>query len=202
MRMLTEEIKKLYRPNVEVHVFAYVDDTYLMAVSPSYEKNCSISKEQSLVMRSQRRVSDAKQKSDQQKRENLGLTDTPEVEPPCTPLPDIDELMNNPECLQQDRLLHGLSGVHTIRICGVCTSHYLAFHDSDTSQQNTAIAPLSSVGSPSSVVSTSIDQPRIADFASLRSDPRRPLGLPLDGLEPLVVQAAANGHDEFPFLDL
>ncbi|KAF5529195.1 hypothetical protein FMEXI_14305 [Fusarium mexicanum] len=29
-----------------------------------------------------------------------------------------------------------------------------------------------------------------------------PLGLPLDGLEPLVVQAAANGHDEFHLLGL
>ncbi|PNP78862.1 hypothetical protein FNYG_07727 [Fusarium nygamai] len=122
--MLAEEIKKLDRPNVEVHVFAYVDDTYLMAVSPSYEENCSILKvfhdlimkwakdahlsfnpEKSLVMHFQRGVSDAKQKSDQRKRKNLGLTDTPEVEPPCTLLPDIDELRNNPKCLQQDKLL-------------------------------------------------------------------------------------------------
>ncbi|KAG5761415.1 hypothetical protein H9Q72_010469 [Fusarium xylarioides] len=122
--MLAEEIKKLDRPNVEVHVFAYVDDTYLMAVSPSYEENCSILKvfhdlimewakdahlsfnpEKSLVMHFQRGVSDAKQKSDQRKRKNLGLTDTPEVEPPCTLLPDIDELRNNPKCLQQEKLL-------------------------------------------------------------------------------------------------
>ncbi|KAF5572122.1 hypothetical protein FPCIR_14372 [Fusarium pseudocircinatum] len=122
--MLAEEIKKLDRPNVEVHVFAYVDDTYIMAVSPSYEENCSILKvfhdlimewakdahlsfnpEKSLVMHFQRGVSDAKQKSDERKRKDLGLTDTPEVEPPCTLLPDIDELRSNPECLQQEKLL-------------------------------------------------------------------------------------------------
>ncbi|KAF5529196.1 hypothetical protein FMEXI_14306 [Fusarium mexicanum] len=121
--MLAEEIKKLNRPNVEVHVFACVDDTYLMAVSPSYEENCSLLKvfhdlitewakgahlsfspEKSLVMHFQNGVSDAKRKSDQRKRKNLGLPDTPEVEPPCTLLPDIDELRNNPECLQQEKL--------------------------------------------------------------------------------------------------
>ncbi|KAF5530442.1 hypothetical protein FPHYL_14077 [Fusarium phyllophilum] len=124
LTILAEEIKKLDRPNVEVHVFAYVDDTYVMAVSTSYEENCSILKvfhdlimewakdahlsfnpEKSLVMHFQRGVSDAKQKSDQRKCKNLGLTDTPEVEPPCTLLPDIDELRNNPKCLQQDKLL-------------------------------------------------------------------------------------------------
>ncbi|RBQ75944.1 hypothetical protein FVER14953_20160 [Fusarium verticillioides] len=107
--MLGEEIKKLDRPNVEVHVFAYVDDTYLIDVSPSYEENCSILKvfhdlimewakdahlsfnpEKSLVMHFQRGVSDAKQKSDERKRKDLGLTDMPEVEPSCTLLPDID----------------------------------------------------------------------------------------------------------------
>ncbi|KAF5619777.1 hypothetical protein F52700_11605 [Fusarium sp. NRRL 52700] len=122
--MLAEEIKKLDRPNVEVHVFAYVDDTYLMAVSTSYEENCSLLKifhdlimewakgahlsfspEKSLVMHFQSRASDAKRKSDQRKRESLGLTDTPEVEPPCTLLPDIDGLRNTPECLQQEKLL-------------------------------------------------------------------------------------------------
>ncbi|KAF5693085.1 hypothetical protein FDENT_2307 [Fusarium denticulatum] len=102
--MLAEKIKKLDRPNVKVHVFAYVDDTYIMAVSPSYEENCSILKK-SLVMHFQRGVSDAKQKSDQRKRKDLGLTDTPEVESPCTLLPEIDELRNNPECLQQEKLL-------------------------------------------------------------------------------------------------
>lgn len=122
--MLAEEIKKLDRPYVEVHVFAYVDDTYIMAVSPSYEENCSILKvfhdlimkwakdahlsfspEKSQVMHFRPGVSDAKQKSDQRKREALGLTGPPKVEPPCTLLPDIDELRNNPKCLQPDKLL-------------------------------------------------------------------------------------------------
>ncbi|KAF5593717.1 hypothetical protein FPANT_5083 [Fusarium pseudoanthophilum] len=124
LMMLGEEIKKLDRPNVEVHVFAYVDDTYLIAVSPSYEENCSILKvfhdlimewakdahlsfnpEKSLVMHFQRGVSDGKRKSDERKRKDLGLTDPPEVEPPCTLLPDIDELRNNPKCLQREKLL-------------------------------------------------------------------------------------------------
>ncbi|PNP78861.1 hypothetical protein FNYG_07726 [Fusarium nygamai] len=75
----------------------------------------------------------------------------------------------------------------------------LACHDSDTSQQNPAITPLSSVGSPSSFVSSSIDQPRIADFA-LRLFGLFPylLGLVPDGLEPLVVHAVAKGLDESP----
>ncbi|RBA17708.1 hypothetical protein FPRO05_11423 [Fusarium proliferatum] len=122
--MLAEEVKKLDRPYVEVHVFAYVDDTYIMAVSPSYEENCSILKvfhdlimkwakdahlsffpEKSLVMHFQRGVSDAKQKSDQRKREALGLTGAPKVKSPCTLLPDIDQLRNNPEYLQKKKLL-------------------------------------------------------------------------------------------------
>ncbi|RKL27451.1 hypothetical protein BFJ72_g13152 [Fusarium proliferatum] len=122
--MLAEEIKKLDRPYVEVHVFAYVDDTYIMAVSPSYEENCSILKvfhdlimkwtkdahlsfspEKSLVMHFQRGVSDAKQKNDQRKREAFGLTGAPKVKSPCTLLPDIDQLRNNPEYLQQKKLL-------------------------------------------------------------------------------------------------
>ncbi|RYC89278.1 hypothetical protein BFJ63_vAg7880 [Fusarium oxysporum f. sp. narcissi] len=126
--MLAEEIKKMKRPYVEVHVFSYVDDTYLMAVSPSYEENCSVLKvfhdlimewakgahlsfspEKSLVIHFQRPVSMAKQKSDQRKRENLGPNDMPKekpkVEPPCTLLPDIDELKSNPNCLQHEKLL-------------------------------------------------------------------------------------------------
>ncbi|KAF5624008.1 hypothetical protein F25303_11644 [Fusarium sp. NRRL 25303] len=122
--MLAEEIKKLDRSYVEVHVFAYMDDTYIMAVSPSYEENCSILKvfhdlimkwakdahlssspEKSLVMHFQPGVSDDKQKSDQRKREALGLTGAPKVEPPWTLLPDIDELSNNPKCLQPEKLL-------------------------------------------------------------------------------------------------
>ncbi|EGU78097.1 hypothetical protein FOXB_11402 [Fusarium oxysporum f. sp. conglutinans Fo5176] len=126
--MLAEEIKKMKRPYVEVHVFSYVDDTYLMAVSPSYEENCAVLKvfhdlimewakgahlsfspEKSLVIHFQRPVSMAKQKSDQRKCENLGPNDMPKekpkVEPPCTLLPDIDEFKNNPNCLQHERLL-------------------------------------------------------------------------------------------------
>ncbi|RKL38737.1 hypothetical protein BFJ70_g6370 [Fusarium oxysporum] len=126
--MLAEEIKKMKRPYVEVHVFSYVDDTYLMAVSPSYEENCSVLKvfhdlimewakgahlsfspEKSLVIHFQRPVSMAKQKSDQRKRENLGPNDMPKekpkVKPPCTLLPDIDELKSNPNCLQHEKLL-------------------------------------------------------------------------------------------------
>ncbi|KAF5529016.1 hypothetical protein FPHYL_14284, partial [Fusarium phyllophilum] len=79
----------------------------------------------------------------------------------------------------------------------------LACHDSDTSQQNPAITPLSSVGSPSSFVSSSIDQPRIADFASqrlrfglLQYSP----DLVPDGLEPLVVHVVAKGIDEYQLL--
>ncbi|KAK2672940.1 Reverse transcriptase domain [Fusarium oxysporum f. sp. vasinfectum] len=121
-------LPKMKRPYVEVHVFSYVDDTYLMAVSPSYEENCAVLKvfhdlimewakgahlsfspEKSLVIHFQRPVSMAKQKSDQRKRENLGPNDMPrekpKVEPPCTLLPDIDELKNNPNCLQHERLL-------------------------------------------------------------------------------------------------
>ncbi|KLO94444.1 uncharacterized protein LW93_8866 [Fusarium fujikuroi] len=122
--ILAEEIKKLDWPYVEVYVFAYVDDTYIMAVSPSYEENCSILKvfhdlimkwakdahlsfspEKSLVMHFRPGVSDAKQKSDQRKREALGLIGPPKVKSPCTLLPDIDELRNNPKCLQPEKLL-------------------------------------------------------------------------------------------------
>ncbi|CCT70731.1 uncharacterized protein FFUJ_05556 [Fusarium fujikuroi IMI 58289] len=122
--ILAEEIKKLDWPYAEVYIFAYVDDTYIMAVSPSYEENCSILKvfhdlimkwaidaylsfspEKSLVMHFQPGVSDDKQKSDQRKREALGLTGAPKVELPCTLLPGIDELRNNPKGLQPEKLL-------------------------------------------------------------------------------------------------
>jgi hypothetical protein len=126
--MLAEKMKTLKRPGVEVHVFAYVDDTYLMAVSSSYEENCgalkvfhdlimewakgvhlSFSPHKSLVMHFQRPVSEEKSKSDKQKRENPGPNDAPKekpkVEPPCTLLPDIDELKSNPQCLQHEKLL-------------------------------------------------------------------------------------------------
>ncbi|KLP08446.1 Uncharacterized protein Y057_13792 [Fusarium fujikuroi] len=95
-----------------------------MAVSPSYEENCSVLKvfhdlimkwaidaylsfspEKSLVMHFQPGVSDDKQKSDQRKREALGLTGAPKVELLCTLLPGIDELRNNPKGLQPEKLL-------------------------------------------------------------------------------------------------
>ncbi|KAF4949131.1 hypothetical protein FGADI_9135 [Fusarium gaditjirri] len=122
--MLADEIKKLKQQNVEVHIFSYVDDTYLMAVSPSYKENCSILKvfhdlivewvkgahlyfspEKSLVMHFQRPVSSDKQKSDRRKHEHFGSNNNPKAEPPYTLLPDLDEIRNNPNCFQHEKLL-------------------------------------------------------------------------------------------------
>ncbi|SCO87325.1 unnamed protein product [Fusarium oxysporum] len=71
-----------------------------------------------------------------------------------------------------------------------------ACHDSNTSQQNPTITPL-----PSQITRYAVPLVSVAlSWSSSRfSLLQYLLGLPPDGLEPLIVQAAAKGLDEFPF---
>lgn len=85
-----------------VFSFSYVDDTYLLAVSNSYEKNCAglkIFHDEIIKWAS-----------------SVGLTFSPhkytvmhfrppsDRDPPCELLPDIDGLKDNPEALKKDKL--------------------------------------------------------------------------------------------------
>ncbi|RKL38612.1 hypothetical protein BFJ70_g6247 [Fusarium oxysporum] len=79
-----------------------------------------------------------------------------------------------------------------------------ACHGSNTSQQNPAITPLPSQTSRYAVplvfaLSWSKTMTSLVCMSSRFSLLQYLLGLPPDGLEPLIVQAAAKGLDEFPF---
>ncbi|ENH71687.1 hypothetical protein FOC1_g10002551 [Fusarium oxysporum f. sp. cubense race 1] len=208
--MLAEEIKKMKRPHVEVHVFSYVDDTYLMAVSSSYEENCAVLKvfhdlimewakgahlsfspEKSLVIHFQR-------------------PEKPKVEPPCTLLPDIDELKSNPNCPQHEKLL----------VLGLMLDPMLSFeHHLTLIEEKVETALRYQLRISGANWGLTLEKTRQYCICKIRpvisyacaawfvwvkkgglhcSLPdglgllQYPLGLPSDGLEPLVVQAAVS----------
>ncbi|KAF5586594.1 uncharacterized protein FSUBG_12104 [Fusarium subglutinans] len=102
LQKINEDREKLGKHRIRIVSFSYVDDTYLLAVSNSYEKNCmglkifhdEIDKWASSV----------------------GLTFSPnkysvmhfrapnDPDPPCKLLPDIDGLKDNPEALKEEKL--------------------------------------------------------------------------------------------------
>jgi hypothetical protein len=103
LRKINEDREKLGKDGIEVLSFSYVDDTYLLAVSNSYEKNCAglkIFHDEIITWAS-----------------SVGLTFSPhkytvmhfrpinDPDPPCELLPDIDGLKNSPEALKKDKLM-------------------------------------------------------------------------------------------------
>ncbi|KAG5811509.1 hypothetical protein H9Q74_005026 [Fusarium xylarioides] len=100
--LLPETQEKLGKDRITVFSFSYVDDTYLLAVSNSYEKNCmglKIFHDEIFKWAS-----------------SVGLTFSPQKytvmhfrapndpDPPCELLPDIDGLKDNPEALKKEKL--------------------------------------------------------------------------------------------------
>ncbi|KAF5634256.1 hypothetical protein F52700_5978 [Fusarium sp. NRRL 52700] len=102
LRKINEDREKLGKDRIRIFSFSYVDDTYLLAVSNSYEKNCKglkIFHDEIIKWAS-----------------SVGLTFSPkkysvmhfrapnDPDPPCKLLPDIDGLKDNPEALKEEEL--------------------------------------------------------------------------------------------------
>ncbi|KLO87799.1 uncharacterized protein LW93_15050 [Fusarium fujikuroi] len=102
LRQINDDREKLGKDRIRIFSFSYVDDTYLIAVSNSYEKNCvglKIFHDEIIKWAS-----------------SVGLTFSPQKytvmhfrapndpDPPCELLPDIKGLKDNPEALKQDKL--------------------------------------------------------------------------------------------------
>lgn len=102
LQKINEDREKLGKDRITVFSFSYVDDTYLLAVSNSYEKNCmglKIFHDEIFKWAS-----------------SVGLTFSPQKytvmhfrapndpDPACKLLPDIDGLKDNPEALQEEKL--------------------------------------------------------------------------------------------------
>ncbi|KAG5795188.1 hypothetical protein H9Q69_005752 [Fusarium xylarioides] len=102
LQKINEDREKLGKDRITVFSFSYVDDTYLLAVSNSYEKNCmglKIFHDEIFKWAS-----------------SVGLTFSPQKytvmhfrapndpDPPCELLPDIDGLKDNPEALKKEKL--------------------------------------------------------------------------------------------------
>ncbi|KAF4441804.1 hypothetical protein F53441_11931 [Fusarium austroafricanum] len=87
---------------ITVHCISYVDDTYLIAVSDSYEKNCSALKSfHDVVLEWANRVG---LEFSPHKYSVMHFQRRGGRDPPSTVLPDIDGLKDNPECLKQTQL--------------------------------------------------------------------------------------------------
>ncbi|TXC06456.1 hypothetical protein FocTR4_00010719 [Fusarium oxysporum f. sp. cubense] len=102
LRKINEDRKRFGKDGIRVFSFSYVDDTYLLAVPNSYEKNCAglkIFHDEIIKWAS-----------------SVGLTFSPhkytvmhfgppsDRDPPCELLPDIDGLKDNPEALKKGKL--------------------------------------------------------------------------------------------------
>ncbi|KAF4500969.1 Zinc knuckle [Fusarium agapanthi] len=102
LQKINEDREKLGKDRITIFSFSYVDDTYLLAVSNSYDKNCmglKIFHDEIFKWAS-----------------SVGLTFSPQKytvmhfrapndpDPPCELLPDIDGLKDNPEALKKEKL--------------------------------------------------------------------------------------------------